>query len=34
MKVKSGYKKEGLLKKYLKVGDKFHDCHIYAKVVK
>lgn len=32
--IKSGYKKEGLLKKYLKVGDKFHDCYIYAKVVK
>ncbi len=32
--IKSGYKKEGLLKKYLKVGDKFHDCYIYAKVMK
>ncbi len=32
--IKSGYKKEGLLKKCLKVGDKFHDCYIYAKILK
>jgi ribosomal-protein-alanine N-acetyltransferase len=32
--IKSGYKKEGLLKKYLKVGDKFHDCYIYSKILK
>jgi ribosomal-protein-alanine N-acetyltransferase len=32
--IKSGYKKEGLLRKYLKVGDKFHDCYIYSKVLK
>lgn len=32
--IKSGYKKEGLMKKYLKVGDKFHDCHLYAKILK
>ena len=32
--IKSGYKKEGLMRKALKVGDKFHDCYLYAKIVK
>ena len=32
--VKSGYKKEGLMKKYLKVGEVYHDCHLYAKILK
>ena len=32
--IKSGYIKEGLMKKYLKVGDKYHDCYLYAKIVK
>jgi ribosomal-protein-alanine N-acetyltransferase len=32
--VKSGYKKEGLMKKYMKIGDTFHDCVLYAKIVK
>ena len=31
--IKSGYKKEGLMKKYLKIGDKLHDCYLYAKIV-
>jgi ribosomal-protein-alanine N-acetyltransferase len=32
--VKSGYKKEGLLKKRLKIGNKFHDCYLFAKILK
>jgi ribosomal-protein-alanine N-acetyltransferase len=32
--IKSGYKKEGLMKKYQKLGDKFFDCHLYAKILK
>ena len=32
--IKSGYKKEGLMKKRLKIGDKFHDCWLYAKIMK
>lgn len=32
--IKSGYKNEGLMKKYLKIGDKYHDCHLYAKILK
>jgi [ribosomal protein S5]-alanine N-acetyltransferase len=32
--IKSGYKKEGLLRKYLKIRDKFHDCCIYSKILK
>lgn len=30
--VKSGYKKEGVMKKYLKIGDTYHDCNLYAKI--
>ena len=32
--VKSGYKKEGLMKKFLKVGEVYYDCHLYAKILK
>jgi len=32
--IKSGYKKEGLMKKHLKIGEKFHDSYLYAKIVK
>ena len=32
--IKSGYKKEGLMRKYLKIGDKCHDSYMYAKIVK
>jgi ribosomal-protein-alanine N-acetyltransferase len=32
--VKSGYKKEGLMKKHLKVGEVFYDSCLYAKIVK
>jgi RimJ/RimL family protein N-acetyltransferase len=32
--IKSGYKKEALMKKYMKVGEKFHDNYLYAKIVK
>ena len=32
--VKSGYKKEGTMKKYLKVENIYYDCYLYAKVVK
>jgi len=32
--VKCGYKKEGTMKKYLKVGDVYHDCYLFAKIVK
>lgn len=32
--IKSGYKKEGLMRKCQKVGDKFFDCHLYAKILK
>jgi len=32
--IKSGYKKEGLMKKYLKISDEFHDCFLYAKILK
>ena len=32
--IKTGYKREGLMKKYLKIGDKYHDCHLYAKILK
>lgn len=31
--VKSGYKKEGLMKKYLKVCEKYYDCYLYAKIL-
>jgi RimJ/RimL family protein N-acetyltransferase len=31
--IKSGYKKEGLMKKHLKLGDKYHDSYLYAKIV-
>ena len=32
--VKSGYKKEGLMKKYLKISEVYHDCCLYAKILK
>ncbi len=32
--VKSGYKREGIMKKYLKIGCVYHDCCRYAKIVK
>ena len=32
--IKSGYKKEGVMKKYLKIGDTYHDCLLYAKILK
>jgi RimJ/RimL family protein N-acetyltransferase len=32
--IKSGYKKEGLMKKFMKIGDSLHDCYLYAKIVK
>lgn len=32
--LKSGFKKEGLLKKRLKVGHVFHDCCLFAKILK
>ncbi len=32
--IKSGYKKEGLMKKYMKIGNKFLDCYLYAKIMK
>ncbi|MHC4855668.1 MAG: GNAT family N-acetyltransferase [Planctomycetota bacterium] len=32
--IKSGYKKEGTMKKYLKIGDVYHDCCLYAKVLR
>jgi ribosomal-protein-alanine N-acetyltransferase len=32
--IKSGYKKEGLMKKYMKIGNKFHDCYLYAKIMR
>lgn len=32
--VKSGYKKEGTMKKYLKIGEVYHDCCLYAKILK
>jgi hypothetical protein len=32
--IKSGYKKEGLMKEYMKIGNRFHDCCLYAKIVK
>lgn len=32
--IKAGYKKEGLMKKYLKIGDTYHDSCLYAKIVK
>ena len=31
---KSGYKREGIMKKYLKIGDVYHDCCRYAKILK
>lgn len=31
--VNSGYKKEGLMKKYLKIGEVYHDCRLYAKIL-
>jgi len=31
---KSGYKREGVMKKYLKMGDAYHDCYLYAKILK
>jgi ribosomal-protein-alanine N-acetyltransferase len=31
--IKAGYKKEGLMKKYLKLGNEFHDAHLYAKIL-
>lgn len=31
--VKSGYKKEGTMKKYLKIGDIYHDCCLFAKII-
>jgi len=30
--IKSGYKKEGTVRKAIKLGDKFTDAHVYAKV--
>lgn len=32
--VKSGYTKEGVMKKYLNVADRYYDCNLYAKIVK
>jgi ribosomal-protein-alanine N-acetyltransferase len=32
--IKSGYKKEGIMKKYLKIGNMYHDCCLYAKILK
>lgn len=32
--VKLGYKREGLMKKYLKIGEVYHDCYRYAKILK
>ncbi len=32
--IKAGYKKEGLMRKYLKIGDRYHDSCLYAKIVK
>ena len=32
--IKSGYRKEGAMKKYLKVGNVYHDCYLYAKILK
>jgi ribosomal-protein-alanine N-acetyltransferase len=32
--IKSGYQKEGLMKKRLKIGNTFHDCYLYAKILK
>jgi ribosomal-protein-alanine N-acetyltransferase len=31
---KSGYTQEGIMKKFLKVNDKYHDCYLYAKILK
>jgi len=32
--LKCSYKKEGAMKKYLKIGDLFHDCYLFAKIVR
>lgn len=32
--IKAGYKKEGLMRKYVKIGDRYHDSYLYAKIVK
>ena len=32
--IKSNYKKEALMKKYLKIGDNYHDSYLYAKILK
>ena len=32
--VKCGYRKEGVMRKYLKVGSVYHDCCLYAKLLK
>lgn len=32
--IKSGYKKEGLMRKYLKIGNVYHDSYRFAKILK
>ena len=32
--IKAGYKKEGLMKMYAKIGEKYHDAYLYAKLLK
>ena len=32
--IKSGYIKEATMNKYLKINDKYHDCYLYAKILK
>lgn len=32
--LKHGYKKEGIMRSYLKVGEKIHDCYLFAKILK
>ena len=32
--IKAGYKKEGLMKKFAQVGDKYYDSYLYAKILK
>jgi ribosomal-protein-alanine N-acetyltransferase len=32
--IKAGYKKEGLMKKYVKIGERYHDAYLYAKIIK
>jgi ribosomal-protein-alanine N-acetyltransferase len=31
---KCSYKREGVLKSYLKVGDKFYDAFVYGKIIR